>query len=140
MRQLVRRLVERKIAESGGAQGTALAAALVAENLCRALSRWIGTDGCHALFVRARADAIADHSALETMELRVREEPYVANVAKSIEELGDPATAQALEAMLAGTVELLGRLIGHEMATNLIERSLPDSALIADPEERRAEA
>ncbi len=92
------------------------------------------------MFVRARADALPDHPALETMELRVREEPYVANVANSIEELGDPATAEALEAMLAGTVELLGRLIGHDMATNLIERSLPDSALIAEPEERRAEA
>ena len=37
---------------------------------------------------------------------------------------GDAATAEALEAMLVHLVELLGRLIGDDMATKLIERSV----------------
>ncbi len=37
---------------------------------------------------------------------------------------GDAATAEALESMLVHLVELLGRLIGDDMATKLIERSL----------------
>lgn len=140
MRALIKRLVDREIVSSGEAPNAALATALVAENLCRALSRWIGIDGCHALFRRARADALTDHPALAKLELRAREESYLGNVAACIEESGDTATANGLEAMLGGTIELLGRLIGHDLATNLIERSLPESALIADPEKRRAEA
>jgi hypothetical protein len=37
---------------------------------------------------------------------------------------GDAATAEALESMLVHLVELLGRLIGDDMATTLIERSV----------------
>jgi hypothetical protein len=37
---------------------------------------------------------------------------------------GDAATAEALESMLVHLVELLGRLIGDDMATKLIERSV----------------
>jgi hypothetical protein len=37
---------------------------------------------------------------------------------------GDAATAEAFESMLVHLVELLGRLIGDDMATKLIERSL----------------
>jgi hypothetical protein len=40
---------------------------------------------------------------------------------------GDPATAEALESMVVRLVELLGRLIGDDMATRLIERSLAAS-------------
>jgi hypothetical protein len=42
---------------------------------------------------------------------------------------GDAATAQALESMLVHLVELLGRLIGDDMATRLIERSMGVSEL-----------
>ena len=40
---------------------------------------------------------------------------------------GDPATAEALESMLVRLVELLGRLIGDDMSTKLIERTLAPS-------------
>ena len=40
---------------------------------------------------------------------------------------GDPATAEALESLLVRLVELLGRLIGDDMAMKLIERSLAAS-------------
>ncbi len=40
---------------------------------------------------------------------------------------GDAATAKALEAMLVSLIELLGRLIGDDMATKLIGRGLPAS-------------
>ena len=37
---------------------------------------------------------------------------------------GDAATAEALESMLVHLIQLLGRLIGDDMATKLIERSV----------------
>jgi hypothetical protein len=40
---------------------------------------------------------------------------------------GDAATAEALESMLVRLIELLGRLIGDDMAMKLIQRSLAAS-------------
>ena len=40
---------------------------------------------------------------------------------------GDAASAEALESMLVHLIELLGRLIGDDMADKLIERSFEAS-------------
>jgi hypothetical protein len=61
---------------------------------------------------------------LGQIQLRARSEPYIDGVPASIMANGDPATAEALESMLVRLVELLSRLIGDDMATRLIERSL----------------
>jgi hypothetical protein len=87
----------------------------------------VGPDGCHALLTRARAQAQADHTALDQIHVRAGSEPCIHGVAEAIMAHGDAATAKALEAMLISLVELLGRLIGDDMATKLIERGLPAS-------------
>jgi hypothetical protein len=75
------------------------------------------------------------------MQLSPRHDPYIIGVEQSIGEYGDAATADALESMLVGIIELLGRLIGVDMATNLIERSLSEFANDnSTPEKRRAKA
>jgi hypothetical protein len=61
---------------------------------------------------------------LGQIQLRARSELYIDGVAETIMAHGDPATAEALESMLVRLVELLGRLIGDDMAVKLIERSL----------------
>lgn len=139
--QLARRLIEREC-NAGDADTTgAAAAALAGERLCHTLSRWIGSDGCHALFTRARAQAQADHRPLDALYLRVRANPYIEGVAESVKEYGDAATADAIESTLVGTVELLGRLIGIDMATNLIDLTSPEFARTgASPKKRRAQA
>jgi hypothetical protein len=53
---------------------------------------------------------------------------------------GDAATAEALESMLARLVELLGRLIGDDMAMKLIERSLASERDGIPSEKKRVEA
>jgi hypothetical protein len=95
--------------------------------LYRELSRWVGPDGCHALFTRALTETRTDYPALAQIQLRARSEPYIDGVAETIMAHGDPATAGALESMLVRLVELLGRLIGDDMAMKLIERSLAAS-------------
>jgi hypothetical protein len=45
---------------------------------------------------------------------------------------GDPETAEALESMLMRLVELLGRLIGDDMAGKLIDRTFGDSEQASD--------
>jgi len=61
---------------------------------------------------------------MEEIQLRPQSEPYVEVAAETIMAHGDVATAEAIESMLARLVELLGRLIGEDMAMKLIEGSL----------------
>jgi hypothetical protein len=139
--QLTRRLIDRERVAGDAGMSKASAAALAGQELYHALSIWIGSDGCHALFTRARAQAQADHPPLIGLQLRARGEPYIKGVTESVGEYGEAATADAIESMLAGVIELLGRLIGFDIATNLIERSLRESARDSgSPENRRAEA
>jgi hypothetical protein len=60
---------------------------------------------------------------LEKIHLRARSDPYLDGVAEGIMAHGDASIAQALESMLVRVVEILGRLIGEDMALMLIERS-----------------
>jgi hypothetical protein len=122
--QLARRLINSHRSESAEGHSVARAAAAACDQLYRELSRWVGADGCHALFTRALAQARTEYPALGLIQLRARSEPYIDGVAEAIMAHGDPATAEALESMLISLVELLGRLIGDDMAMKLIERSL----------------
>jgi hypothetical protein len=126
-REIAGRLISRRRSERKGGETAARAAAAACDNLYRELSRWVGPDGCHALFTRALAETRTEYPALTQIQLRARLEPYIDGVAETILAHGDPATAEALESMLVRLVELLGRLIGDDMATKLIERSLASS-------------
>jgi hypothetical protein len=120
-REIVRRLIDSRGSE--GAEGDTSARAAAGDHLYRELSRWVGSDGCHALFTRALAEARKDYPPLGQIKLRAGSEPYIGGVAETVVAYGDTATAKALESMLVRLVELLGRLIGDDMATKLIERS-----------------
>jgi hypothetical protein len=60
---------------------------------------------------------------LATIQLRARSDAYVEGIAETTMAHGDAAAAKALEAMLTFVIELLARLIGDEMAMQLIQRS-----------------
>jgi hypothetical protein len=126
-RQIARRLVDSRRSEQPGGDTAARATAAACDDLYRELSRWVGPDGCHALFTRALAQARTEYPMLGQIQLRARSEPYVDGVAATIMANGDAVTAEALQSMLVRLVELLGRLIGDDMATKLIERSLAAS-------------
>jgi len=110
----------------------ARAAAAACDNLYRELSRWVGADGCHALFTRALAETRPEYPALEKIRLHPKSESYVDGIADSIMAYGDPETAKALESVLVRLVELLGRLIGDDMAGKLIDRTFGDSRQRSD--------
>jgi hypothetical protein len=118
----------------------ARSAAAAGDHLYRELSRWVGPDGCHALFARALAQAGTEYPALGQIQLHARSEPYIDGVAETIMAHGDAATAEGLESMLVRLVELLGRLIGEDMAMKLIERSLGTSGQTASSHGTREEA
>ncbi len=134
MKQIIRRSIERKLAEGGSGFSRAAAAARAGEDMYVSLARWIGTDGCHALFGRARAEAEGSNGALASLKLRTRAVPYIDGIADVAEKYGDAETAEAIESMLVGVSELLGRLIGVDMSNNLIKQSLPDSSRVGGSE------
>lgn len=125
-RELAKRLVDRETGTGNANTTRASVTALAGEGLYRALSRWIGSDGCHALFTRARAQERPANRPLESLQLNPRHDPYIVGVEESIGEYGNDATADAIESMIVGMIELLGRLIGVDMASSLIERSLSE--------------
>jgi len=120
-RKIVRRLIDSHRPERTDGDTSVRAAA--GDHLYRELSRWVGPDGCHALFTRALAETRKELAPLGQIQLRAGSEPYIGGVAETVAAYGDTATAKALEAMLIQLVELLGRLIGDDMASTLIERS-----------------
>lgn len=140
-RQLARRLIERSRAEGAPSADSAHPAALTLNRLYLDLARWVGPDGCHALFTRALAEARAENPLLGTIQLQARSTQYLEGVAETIERHGAAETDAALESMLLIVIEVLSRLIGDEMARILIERGFaesPDGE--ANRESRRAEA
>jgi hypothetical protein len=136
--QIARRLIDSRRSEPGEAHSEARAAA-ACDALYRGLSRWVGSDGSHALFSRALAEARTKHPSLMQIELRVRSEPYVDGVTETIMAHGEAATRAGLESMLVRLIALLGRLIGDEMAMRLIEQSLAASERGAAPPQRQQE-
>jgi len=126
-RQIALRLIEGQQLNRTAADTTAHVTAAACDKLYKDLTQWVGPDGCHALFARALAQARREHEALEQIQLRPGVEPYMDAVAETIIAHGDDTTADALSSMLVTLIELLGRLIGDDMATKLIERNIPDA-------------
>lgn len=126
-RELIRNLVDLETdARSDDAPVAASATLATSERLYGELSRWIGSVGCHALFTRALADARVSHPLLTGVRVQKGDQPYFEGTAEIIDAHGASATAEAFEAMLVTLVELLGRLIGDDMAVKLILQSLPE--------------
>lgn len=123
-RQIAQRLIDSRRPEQSESGGRARTIAVACDALNRELSRWVGPDGSHALFMRAVAQARTESAALDKIYFRPRADPYAEGVEESVRSHGDAATADALESVLDKVIELLERLVGDSMATKLIERSI----------------
>jgi hypothetical protein len=104
--------------------GTAEEMAAAAEQGCArlraVLTRWIGSEGYHALVDRALAQSRAEHPALAGLHCQGSDLKGVAAAAgvHTAAEVRDGALA-----LVARLIDLLSRLIGEEMATRLVEQA-----------------
>jgi hypothetical protein len=122
-RELASQLLAREISAPAGHETTA-AADRVCRRVSDELSRWVGTDGCRALFARALATAQgAGHPALDMVRTSARSVYCLDGLTESATRLGDAAASEGAAAILAALIDLLGRLIGDDMALNLLETS-----------------
>jgi hypothetical protein len=124
--ELARRLLAQEVPESAAPDDVIAGLQRVCEGVCQNLRRWVGTDGSAALFARALDRARGDHGALK--ELRAAPSPggCLEGLAASVQAHGATAVMEGLVAVLTVLVELLGRLIGSDMAINLMEQAVPD--------------
>ncbi|MEP6764618.1 MAG: hypothetical protein ABJB66_09925 [Gemmatimonadaceae bacterium] len=98
------------------------AAAHVAEAVLSAvavdLRRWVGAEGYFALLTRATAMTIAEHPVLKGISvLAIVEEPAPNGRQYTFDDY-----ANGVVALLATMMELLGRIIGDDMAVQLVEQ------------------
>ena len=100
-----------------------------ADRVCRRVSddlaRWVGTDGCRALFARALAAAQAGgrYPVLETVRISGGSVYCLDGLTEGALRHGAAAATEGAAAVLAALIELLGRLIGEDMALDLLEQS-----------------
>jgi hypothetical protein len=135
-RELARVLVGRRTARGDDREPSPATPRVVCERLFTELSRWVGTDGSYALFTRAMSTARAAHPALRCLVLNARADLLMEGLADAVHAYGETAVVDGLEAMLVVLIELLGLLIGDDMAVTLVLPALPsqDDAAATDSE------
>jgi hypothetical protein len=104
---------------------TSAAADRVCRRVSDELARWLGRDGCHALFARAlvSAQAAGGHPILDTVRTTATSAYCLEGVTEGATRHGAAAANEGAAAVLTALIELLGRLIGEDMALSLLEQS-----------------
>ena len=112
------RIVARAPAGADGSVAYSATIGSICGELSAGLSRWIGTEGYRALRGRALDEARSVHPVLERLSFDGTDADQLA---AAVEAHGVAPVALAVEAFIASLIELLGRIVGDEMAANLIE-------------------
>lgn len=84
------------------------------------LGRWIGGEGYRTLFARAVAIVRVDHPAIVGVSAA---EANASTMADAVATYGAGPVASATNAVVATLTELLGRIVGDEMAVRLVEQA-----------------
>lgn len=109
---------ERVAGTASSSEDVAAAADRLCLQLEQGLSRWIGVEGFRTLQDRAVHEVIDRHPALARLSFASRDE--AANLA-AVKAHGADELAAGMVAFVAAVIELLGRIIGTDMALRLIE-------------------
>jgi hypothetical protein len=137
--ELARRLLARDAPGDDAAHAVTAATDQVCGRVSENLSRWFGIDGSNALFSRALARVQAEHPALANVRYSHQSAVCLEGLAESARTHGAAAAADGVAAILTALIELLGRLIGEDIAMRLVEQSIPAGALDDDARATRQE-
>jgi hypothetical protein len=117
-----RRLWARSAGDARTPEQVAAAAELMCDQLRTGLGRWIGAQGYRALLGRAHGLVRGEHPALDGLGCLEGEQ---AQAIAAVRKHGAADVADGLMALVATLIELLGRIIGDEMAVRLVEQTCP---------------
>jgi hypothetical protein len=87
------------------------------------LSRWFGPFGSTALVGRALARAQVEHPSLASVTVAGTAPPSLSGFSDSVRTHGAKAGTDGILAILAALADLIGRLIGDDLALTLLEQS-----------------
>ncbi len=138
-RALASQLLTREVSTPLGADTTG-AADRVCCRVSEELARWMGNDGCRALFARALATAqtAGGHPVLEMVRISAGSVYCLDGLTDGALRHGAAAANDGAAAVLSALIELLGRLIGDDMALGLLAHSAlaPPAARVAGRRKR----
>jgi len=115
-----RRVWARAAGDSRAPEDVTAAAEQLAIQLRTGLGRWIGAQGYRALLARAGGLARAEHPALGGLSWLGEDQPAI-TAAGQAQGTGEVTVGPVV--LVAALIELLGRIIGEEMAVRLVEQS-----------------
>jgi hypothetical protein len=138
--RLARQLISRELHGETSDDATVLAAERICVLVTGGLSRWFGQYGSHALVTRALASVQGRHPVLR--RVTVTEAHQVSGLADTVSAHGADATIEGIIAMVAALADLIGRLIGDDLAMLLLEQSttVPATEQSSVPAEPRTDA
>lgn len=119
-RDLANRLLARETAGAVDPAAVATAMQRLCANISTSLRRSVGDDGYNALLARALRSTETDHPVLTRMRRVDGAGIYLDGVLASVDTHGVPTVAAALESLIAAVADILGSLIGADMALNLL--------------------
>jgi hypothetical protein len=117
--EVAQRLWQRVVGDSNTPEDVAVAATHMCTGLRVGLTRWVGTMGYRALIDRALLLARAEHPALGSLSCHGEEEPVTTATVRAH---SAAEVATGMVALVTALIELLGRIIGEEMAVRLVEQ------------------
>lgn len=122
---VARRLWASAATEDSAPDVLAAAVDRICSHLRTGLGRWIGAEGYHSLLDQALGRVRPAHGVLRGFGCMGNEQ---AAILTAIQRYGSDAVLAAMVDLVAMLVELLGQIIGEEMAVRLVEQAgLPSS-------------
>ncbi|MBA3343791.1 MAG: hypothetical protein H0T44_00615 [Gemmatimonadales bacterium] len=115
-----RRLWPRRPGDVSDPEEVAAAANRVCVQLRSGLARWVGSEGYRALLDRALGESAAHHPVLSSLSCHEGDEQAAVAAVRAY---GSAEVAAGMVALVATLIDLLGRIIGEEMAVRLVEQS-----------------
>lgn len=88
----------------------------------RELSRWVGAEGCSALFMRALNRARQEYPVLRNIVVITKSVPMLTGVEESVAASDANAVAAGLNATLVELFELMVRVVGSDLTMQLAEQ------------------
>jgi hypothetical protein len=118
--EAARRLWVRYAGDEATAEGLAAASERLFSELGTRLARWVGAEGFRVLWGRALTLAQVGHPALGNLP---NSEWGVQAVVSAVQAHGARQVATGVVSVIATLIDLLGRIIGEEMAVRLVEQT-----------------
>lgn len=101
--------------------------------LSRELSRWFGPFGYHALLARALTEVRSESPSLAALRIHSALDPRLLGLPEAAQAHGADVALEGVATLLAALITLLGRLIGEDLAVNLVSNAMTNSRGDAGP-------